>query len=163
MVALLKLYWYGYVSGIRVRETSVAFFVIFSVFLALSLVSFNANIVQLGMDQLYDYPAKDQSLFIHWFVWIEYFAIFLVELVANTGVFAHSLEIHKSVSTILKLTNVIDCCRINIIVSSSFCGFSLQSLSPEALALDATEKRKPLQAGLLCYQVCLETQSPNKT
>jgi len=106
MVTLMELHFYGYID-VRIKGAIVATFVIFSVFLALSLVSFNANIVQLGMDQRYDYPAEDQSLFIHCFFWIEYFAIFLVELAANTGVFAHSLGIHESLSTILKLTNLI--------------------------------------------------------
>ena len=48
--------------------------------LAISTVSFNANVIQLGMDQLYDFPAEDQSLFIHWFVCVSYLIIFLVQL-----------------------------------------------------------------------------------
>ena len=31
-------------------------------------ISFNANIIQFGMDQLHDSPSKDSILFIHWFV-----------------------------------------------------------------------------------------------
>ena len=48
--------------------------------LAISTVSFNANVIQLGMDQLYDFPAETQSLFIHWFVWVFYLINFLVQL-----------------------------------------------------------------------------------
>ena len=54
--------------------------VISVILLAISTVSFNANVIQLGMDQLYDFPAEDQSLFIHWFVWVLYLIIFLVQL-----------------------------------------------------------------------------------
>ena len=31
-------------------------------------ISFNANIIQFGMDQLHDSPSEDSILFIHWFV-----------------------------------------------------------------------------------------------
>ena len=37
-----------------------------------SFVGFNANVIQFGMDQLYDSPGDHQSLFIHWFVWLHY-------------------------------------------------------------------------------------------
>ena len=37
-----------------------------------SLLIFNANIMQFGVDQLQDSPADHQSLFIHWYVWTFY-------------------------------------------------------------------------------------------
>ena len=46
-------------------------------------MSFNANVIQLGMDQLYDFPAEDQSLFIHWFIWVLNLTIFLVDLIRS--------------------------------------------------------------------------------
>ena len=54
--------------------------VISVILLTISTVSFNANVIQLGMDQLYDFPAEDQSLFIHWYVWVLYLIMFLVQL-----------------------------------------------------------------------------------
>ena len=33
------------------------------------LVSFNANVIQYGMDQLHDAPTEDSILYIHWYVW----------------------------------------------------------------------------------------------
>ena len=59
---------------------SVILGIISVILLAISTVSFNSNVIQLGMDQLYDFPAEDQSLFIHWFVWVLYLIIFLVQL-----------------------------------------------------------------------------------
>ena len=38
----------------------------------IGIVSFSANVVQFGMDQLYDSPGDDRTLFIHWFVWVKY-------------------------------------------------------------------------------------------
>ena len=35
---------------------------------AFGYIPFNANVIQFGMDQLYDSPSEDSVLFIHWFV-----------------------------------------------------------------------------------------------
>ena len=61
----------------------VLFQIFFVLLLALSTVSFNANVIQLGMDQLYDFPVEDQSLFIHWFIWVLNLSIFLVNLIGS--------------------------------------------------------------------------------
>ena len=66
--------------GIIVLEISGILVVISVILLAISTVSFNSNVIQLGMNQLYDFPAEDQSLFKHWFVWVLYLIIFLVQL-----------------------------------------------------------------------------------
>ena len=43
-------------------------------------VGFTANVIQFGMDQLHDSPGEDQSLFIHWYVWLYYISVFLSQL-----------------------------------------------------------------------------------
>ena len=43
-------------------------------------VGFTANVIQFGMDQLHDSPGEDQSLFIHWFMWLYYISVFLTQL-----------------------------------------------------------------------------------
>ena len=43
-------------------------------------VGFTANVIQFGMDQLHDSPGEDQSLFIHWFMWLYYISVFLSQL-----------------------------------------------------------------------------------
>ena len=42
-----------------------------------SLISFNANVIQYGVDQLYDSSSEDLVLFIHWYVWTTYLGILL--------------------------------------------------------------------------------------
>ena len=37
--------------------------------LVISNIGFSANALQFGLDQLYDSPAEDQSVFIHWYLW----------------------------------------------------------------------------------------------
>ena len=62
-------------SFVTMVPTMIFFYLsvaVFLLFLSLSKVIFESNIVQLGVDQLYSYPAEDQSVFIHWFVWIVY-------------------------------------------------------------------------------------------
>ena len=55
-----------------------------------SLVGFNANVIQFGMDQLHDSPADHQSLFIHWYMWVYYLGIFTNELEINMTYFSYS-------------------------------------------------------------------------
>ena len=43
-------------------------------FLTIGLAGFGANAIQFGIDQLMDSPWEDQSVFIHWFIWIWHFA-----------------------------------------------------------------------------------------
>ena len=50
------------------------------VFLLATLVVFNANIIQFGIDQLQDSPADHQSLFIHWYVWTYYLSVFIAKI-----------------------------------------------------------------------------------
>ena len=69
-LSLVVFFWYIGIIAV----------VISAILLTISGVSFNANVIQLGVDQLYDFPAEDQSLFIHWYVWVLYFIIFLVKL-----------------------------------------------------------------------------------
>ena len=40
--------------------------------LIVGFVSFHSNVIQFGMDQLYDSPSDHQTLFIHWYVWLYY-------------------------------------------------------------------------------------------
>ena len=55
-------------------------------------VGFSANVIQLGMDQLHDSPGEDQSLFVHWFMWLYYISVFLTQLgwsfIATSSLFA---------------------------------------------------------------------------
>ena len=44
----------------------------FDVILFSSYISFSANVIQFGMDQLHDSPAEDSVLFINWFVLTSY-------------------------------------------------------------------------------------------
>ena len=46
----------------------------------IGFIGFTANVIQFGMDQLHDSPGEDQSLFIHWFMWLYYISVFLSQL-----------------------------------------------------------------------------------
>ena len=50
-----------------------------SLLFAVSYICFASNILQFGVDQLHDSPAKDQSVFIHWFVWTSYATGFVIQ------------------------------------------------------------------------------------
>ena len=61
-------------NSTRMLYISMGFFVLSFVLLVVSFVGFTANVLQFGLDQLNDSPAEDQSLFIHWMVWVYYLA-----------------------------------------------------------------------------------------
>ena len=68
---LIVLFWIG-----------ISLFFICEVVLMIGFVGFIANIIQFGLDQLHDMPGEDQSLFIHWIVWIYYLPSFISGLIA---------------------------------------------------------------------------------
>ena len=49
-----------------------------------SLVMFNANIIQFGVDQLQDSPADHQSLFIYWYVWTYYMGVLIAQICGSS-------------------------------------------------------------------------------
>ena len=53
--------------------------------LFISIGSFDANIIQFGVDQLYEFPVEDQSLFIHWSIWVTNLTTFFSQLM-NTSI-----------------------------------------------------------------------------
>ena len=47
-----------------------------------SYISFSANVIQFGMDQLHDSPTEDSVLFIHWFVFSSSIGFALIKTIA---------------------------------------------------------------------------------
>ena len=45
-----------------------------------SLTAFRANVIQFGVDQLQDSPTGDLVLYIHWYVWVRYVGIMLLNI-----------------------------------------------------------------------------------
>ena len=85
---------------------TIASLVILVFLLEISTVSFNANVIQLGMDQLYDFPVEDQSLFIHWFFGVLYLIIFSVQLSLRMQLFQTSV-IYSEVTNTTNYSNII--------------------------------------------------------
>ena len=88
------------------QSIGLASLVILVILLAISTVSFNANILQLGMNQLYDFPVEDQSLFIHWYLWVLYLIVFLVQLSLRMELFQASV-IYSEVANTTNYSNII--------------------------------------------------------
>ena len=51
--------------------------------LLVSYVSFSANVIQFGLDQLQNHPASDSSLFIYCYVWMYHISVCLYKLAIN--------------------------------------------------------------------------------
>ena len=49
-----------------------------------SIVAFNANVIQFGLDQLHDRPTEHLVLFIHWYVILSYTGTELIRALAST-------------------------------------------------------------------------------
>ena len=78
---VMQLYW-GVFSKMKILPLRI---IVDGLILPIeiSLIITNANIIQFGVDQLQDSPADHQSLFIHWYVWLNYLAILVVQLMAQ--------------------------------------------------------------------------------
>ena len=48
-------------------------------------VGFSANVLQYGLDQLYEFPSDDQSLFIHWYSWSTQVSSLIALVVLNAS------------------------------------------------------------------------------
>ena len=53
------------------------------ILLMLSFIGIKANIIQYGLDQLYDSPTESQSLYVHWYVWTCYMALLTKNLAVS--------------------------------------------------------------------------------
>ena len=80
-----------YVCRTAFITIAVILVLISAILLAITSVTFNANVIQLGVDQLYDFPAEDQSLFIHWFIWVLYLTVLLVQLSWNMTLLPYTI------------------------------------------------------------------------
>ena len=57
-----------------------------------SIIAFNANVIQFGLDQLHDAPAESLKLYIHWYVWTNQVGLFLLRL-PSASLFDDDLKI----------------------------------------------------------------------
>ncbi len=64
---------------------SVLYFVAY-VAVLIGFAAFAANVIQFGIDQLQDSPARDCFLFIHWFLFASYFGIGLGKIAYSMGI-----------------------------------------------------------------------------
>ena len=87
--------------------------------LCFSYISFSANIIQFGMDQLHDSPSEDSVFFIHWFVFTSYAgsAVFKIMYTGTFTVDALDSIPYYSLSSIITISLV----TVNVI----FLGVSL--------------------------------------
>ena len=92
-ILLLPIFLVSFAMGLIMLAINFRCLVLFSVGIgslcilsitsSIGIVGFNANIIQFGMDQLHDSPAEDQSLLIHWFVWIHYVNVSIIYSIWN--------------------------------------------------------------------------------
>ena len=136
----------------------------------IGIVGFFANIIQFGMDQIYEYPAEVQSLFILWFWWTN----FAAELVSQLSWFMSRLPCNEDDSDLRKsscllsflgsvLTGIVYACLVVLILSSccvvswkkSWFLIEPSSINPYKLVLKVTnfacKYRKPLRRSAFTY------------
>ena len=75
-----------------------------------SYIFFSANVIQFGMDQLYDSPMEDSVLFIHWFVLTTYLAFVFFKALALVVVPSAIGLVIFGLSTLV-ITLCIACCK----------------------------------------------------
>ena len=76
--------------GVSLTGLILACFIIVSV----GFAAFAANVIQFGIDQLQDLPAKSSFLFIHWHLLVIYFGVSIGKLIWNTSAMTITLSKH---------------------------------------------------------------------
>ena len=85
MIILLPIYFIQHEGTTQtvVKYIGVVLVCLFGFVSLMSIVGFVANVIQFGVDQLYDSPGNHQSLFIYWYMWTWYLGFFISELSWN--------------------------------------------------------------------------------
>ena len=83
----------------------------------ITLALFNANIIQFGVNQLQDSPADHQSLYIYWYVWVNYVVVFILLIrstiiklyvyIGNVSIFLNLVAAGPFISSIVLLCVVL--------------------------------------------------------
>ena len=107
-----EIVWSCYANGLILREKKATFIlfvvgfgppaVLGMITLLCSYTAFSANVLQFGMDQLYDSSTEDHVIFIHWFVFTSYFGL-AINKVVLTAVIAYT---KFNTSTYVVATNI---------------------------------------------------------
>ncbi len=87
--------------------------------MALAVVSFQANIIQFGMDQLYDSPSNHQSLFVHWYLWafqLSECTIMIITMISKMIFFKFPRSFEKTL-----LLNIFGCSASIFLLTTSVC------------------------------------------
>ena len=76
--------WLAYIAFIVIIAFLVPPVIISTFLFFSSIVAFNANVIQFGLDQLHDAPTEHLVLFIHWYVVLSYAGTELIRASAST-------------------------------------------------------------------------------
>ena len=82
IVTFSIIYWWSLATLIVLCLLGGILFLI----LYVGLTGFISNAIQFGMDQLYDSPAEDSTLFIHWYVWTFNASFLIVKIAWDLGI-----------------------------------------------------------------------------
>ena len=77
--------------------------IIVLLFYLMMSIGFAANVIQFGIDQLQDLPARDSFLFIHWFLLTQYIGVSIGKLVWSVSIvsFFMSLSVYGLIGLVL--------------------------------------------------------------
>ena len=70
-------YLSDYYNSAIISKIAIVAAVIVIIMVAFGYIPFNANVIQFGMDQLYDSPSEDSVLYVHWFVFSSHLGQFI--------------------------------------------------------------------------------------
>lgn len=88
--------------------------------ITVSLVAYNANVIQFGWEQLRTLPTENAMLFIHWFVWSSFLGQLILKLLHNNDALIESNLVNQTLYLImivpacmlvLAITLIIACCH----------------------------------------------------
>ena len=110
-LGFLLYHFYAYLIWIPIAIGIVA-----TAVMLIGFVGFNANVIQFGMDQLYDAPSDHSSLFIYWYVWGYYLAASISKPLWS-GIFSA----HCGITVLSVIVMVVISAIVIIILALSLC------------------------------------------
>ncbi len=102
MLAIIFLITAGALTNLKKSEEKLTTGVFYAswLFFLLGMPGFNANGLQFGLDQLFQTPAEDQSLFIQWYVWVYYLDDVIIHTFLDLDYIIHKDQVFFAVFTL---------------------------------------------------------------
>ena len=110
--------------------TGFAFVSVGFLLLTIGIIGFAANIIQFGLDQLFDSPSEDQVVFLYWYMWSCYMARLVYIALVKTKDLIHFKSIYYALVGVILILITVSLVILLLIARSKKIWFFIDSRRP---------------------------------